>query len=280
MKTIHTDIVVTAVAKICIDANYYIGNDIKTAFHKAKEIETDSLSRDVIVKLIENSEIAAERSLPICQDTGMAVVFVEIGQDVKIEGGLLSDAINLGVAKGYRDGYLRKSVVKDPISRINTNDNTPAIIHYDIVGGDGLKITVAPKGFGSENMSSLKMLQPSDGIQGVKDFIIETVKNAGPNPCPPIIVGAGVGGTMDKACIIAKQALLREVGSKNSDEYWSNVEEELLNSINALGIGPAGFGGKTTALAVHINTFATHIAGLPVAVNVGCHVTRHKDIIL
>lgn len=215
--------------------------------------------------------------MPICQDTGMACVFMEIGQDVHIIGGLLEDAINEGVRQGYDEGFLRKSVVKDPLDRVNTNDNTPAIIYYDIVQGDKIKITVSPKGFGSENMSRIKMLKPSDGLKGVKDFIIETVMLAGPNPCPPIVIGVGIGGTFDKAAYLAKKALIRPLDKRNSKEFYSNLEEELLEAINKLGIGPQGFGGKTTALGVNIETYPTHIAGLPVAVNINCHVTRHKE---
>lgn len=215
--------------------------------------------------------------MPICQDTGMACVFVEIGQEVHIVGGLLEDAINEGVRRGYNEGFLRKSVVKDPIDRINTKDNTPAIIYYDIVKGDKLKITVAPKGFGSENMSRIKMLKPSDGLQGVKDFVIETVKLAGPNPCPPIVIGVGIGGTFDKVAYLAKKALIRPLNKKNSNQFYSDLEKELLDAINKLGIGPQGFGGKTTALGLNIETYPTHIAGLPVAVNINCHATRHKE---
>ena len=215
--------------------------------------------------------------MPICQDTGMACVFVEVGQEVHIVGGLLQDAINEGVRRGYEEGFLRKSVVKDPINRVNTKDNTPAIIYYDIVPGDKIKITVAPKGFGSENMSRIKMLKPSDGLQGVKDFIIETVKLAGPNPCPPIVIGIGIGGTFDKAAYLAKKALIRPLNKRNDEKFYSDLEEELLETINKLGIGPQGFGGKTTALGLNIETYPTHIAGLPVAVNINCHATRHKE---
>jgi fumarate hydratase subunit alpha len=280
MKTIHTDRIVSAVAALCVRANLFLGEDIKKAFLAARAGETTPLAQAVLDQLTENATTAAERALPICQDTGMAVVFVELGQEVCVIGGLLSDAINAGVAKGYREGCLRKSVVRDPVDRVNTNDNTPAVIHYDIVGGDQLKIIVAPKGFGSENMSALGMLKPSDGIAGVKDFVLETVRRAGANPCPPMIVGVGVGGTTEKACLIAKKALLRPVGSANETIFWAEAETELLAGINRLNIGPAGFGGKTTALAVHINPFPTHIAGLPVAVNIGCHVTRHAETVL
>ena len=215
--------------------------------------------------------------MPICQDTGMACIFIEIGQEVHIVGGALEDAINEGVRRGYDEGFLRKSVVKDPINRVNTKDNTPAIIYYDIVPGNKLKITVAPKGFGSENMSRIKMLKPSDGLQGVKDFIIETVKLAGPNPCPPIIIGVGIGGTFDKAAYLAKKALIRPLNKRNDEKFYGDLEEELLETINKLGIGPQGFGGKTTALGINIETYPTHIAGLPVAVNINCHATRHKE---
>lgn len=280
MKEVNVQEIINQVAKLCIDSNYYISEDIENAFIKSKELESNALSKQILENLLLNSKIAKEQEIPICQDTGMAVVFVEMGQDVKIIGGSLTDAINQGVKKGYEEGYLRKSVVKDPINRINTGDNTPAVIHYDILEGSDLKIMVAPKGFGSENMSRLIMLKPSAGIEGVKDFIIETVKIAGPNPCPPIIVGVGVGGTMEKAAIMAKKALLRKIGKKNPDEFWANIEAELLEKINKLDIGPAGLSGITTALGVSINTFPTHIAGLPVAVNIGCHVTRHAEVIL
>lgn len=276
MRDIQARDITETVAKLCMDSNYYISEDIQCAFSKAIETETDALSKDIFSKLMQNAEIAKEKSIAICQDTGMAVVFVEMGQDVHVVGDL-AEAINKGVAKGYNEGYLRKSVVSDPINRKNTGDNTPAVIHYNVVPGDGFKITVSPKGFGSENMSALKMLKPSDGIEGVKQFVIETVKNAGPNPCPPIIVGVGIGGTMEKAALIAKQGLLREVGSENENAQLNELEQELLTKINNLRIGPAGLGGLNTALAVHVDTYATHIAGLPVAVNIGCHVTRHAE---
>lgn len=279
MRQIAAENITRAVASLCIKANCFLGEDIVRAFKLAEKTETDALSRDIILRLLENAGIAAQDMLPICQDTGMAVVFVELGQDVHIQGNL-TEAINKGVIKGYQEGYLRKSVVNDPIERINTQDNSPAVIHYDVVPGDSLKITVAPKGFGSENMSALKMLKPSQGLDGVKNFVLETVKNAGPNPCPPIIVGVGVGGTMEKAALLAKTALLRPVGSHNPQSSWDTVEAELLGAINSMGIGPAGFGGKTTALAVHISPWPTHIAGLPVAVNIGCHVTRHAEEVL
>lgn len=275
MREIPANLIEKSVALLCIKANLYLNGDIKTALKDAANTEENELSKDILEKLLLNADIAEKNRIPMCQDTGMTVIYADIGQEVHITGGSLTDAINRGVATGYEDGYLRKSVVADPINRINTNNNTPAVIYYNIVEGDKVKLTVAPKGFGSENMSRAAMLMPSDGIEGVKSFIIETVRLAGANPCPPIIVGVGVGGTLDKACVIAKQALLRPVGEKNSNPYWADVETELLERINSLGIGPAGFGGATTALAVHINTFATHIAGLPVAVNIGCHATRH-----
>ncbi len=277
MREINTSQISDIVEKLCINTNYFIAPDIKKAFEGALEIE-EGLSKQVIETLIENADIAKAQEIPICQDTGMVVVYLEVGQEVSFVGEYIEDAINTGVRNGYEKGYLRKSVVKDPVNRVNTKDNTPAVVHYKIVKGDKVKITVSPKGFGSENMSSLTMLKPSQGIEGVKKAIIDTVFKAGSNPCPPIIVGVGVGGTMEKASLMSKQALFREVGSKSDDEFWANVEKEVLNEINQLGIGPAGFGGKTTALAVNINTYPTHIAGLPVAVNIGCHVTRHGSV--
>ena len=280
MREIQVKEIENAVRDLCIEANYYIGNDIKEALKKSKEEEPYKIAEDVLDKILLNDEIAAKEQMPMCQDTGMACVFLEIGQDVHITGGLLEDAINEGVRRGYTEGYLRKSVVKDPIDRVNTKDNTPAVIYYDIVAGDKIKITLAPKGFGSENMSRIGMLKPADGLQGVKDFIIETVRLAGPNPCPPMVVGVGIGGTFDKAAYLAKKALLRPVNTSNNQEFYKNLEEELLQKINELGIGPQGFGGKTTALGLNIETYPTHIAGLPVAVNINCHATRHKERIL
>lgn len=279
VREIGAEEIASAVARLCIDANCRVGRDIEDAFRGARAAETTEMARDVLGQLLENARIAGESGMPLCQDTGMAVVFVELGQDVRVEGSL-SGAINEGVRRGYEEGYLRKSVVRDPIDRVNTGDNTPAVIHYDVTPGCGLRIAVAPKGFGSENMSRLAMLKPSQGIEGAKDFVVETVRIAGPNPCPPVVVGVGIGGTMEKACLIAKRALLRDVGTKNPDPFWDGVERELLRAINELGIGPAGFGGAVTALAVHIETFPTHIAGLPVAVNIGCHATRHAEISL
>lgn len=277
MREIHISEIISTVRDLSIESNYYLSNDIKEALCKAKKNETWPLAENVLDQIILNSNIAKEEDMPICQDTGMACVFVEVGQEVHIVGGLLQDAINEGVRRGYEEGFLRKSVVKDPINRVNTKDNTPAIIYYDIVPGDKIKITVAPKGFGSENMSRIKMLKPSDGLQGVKDFIIETVKLAGPNPCPPIVIGVGIGGTFDKAAYLAKKALIRPLNKRNDEKFYSDLEEELLEIINKLGIGPQGFGGKTTALGLNIETYPTHIAGLPVAVNINCHATRHKE---
>ena len=277
MREIHISEIINTVKELCIESNYYLSKDVKEALCNAKESETWPLAGNVLEQLILNANIAKNENMSICQDTGMACVFVEVGQEVHIVGGALQDAINEGVRKGYDEGFLRKSVVKDPIHRVNTQDNTPAIIYYDIVPGSKIKITVAPKGFGSENMSRIKLLKPSDGLQGVKDFIIETVKLAGPNPCPPIIIGVGIGGTFDKAAYLAKKALIRPLDERNNDEFYSELEEELLDSINKLGIGPQGFGGKTTALGLNIETYPTHIAGLPVAVNINCHATRHKE---
>lgn len=275
MKEIHVSKIIETVKKLCIDANYYLSDDIRNRFEEAKENETFPIAKGILDILVQNADIAKNENMPMCQDTGMAVVFVEIGQDTHIVGGSLEDAINEGVRCGYTEGYLRKSVVLDPIERINTKDNTPAIIHYNIVSGDNLEITVAPKGFGSENMSQIKMLKPSDGVVGVKEFVLKVVKEAGPNPCPPIVVGIGIGGTFEKSAYLAKKALLRSTDERNSNEYYKNLENELLEAINNLGIGPQGFGGRTTALAVNIETYATHIAGLPVAVNINCHATRH-----
>ena len=279
MRTIHSTEVSKAVARLCIDANYYISDDIERALKKACAEEADGRASQVLSRLLENAEIARTEDMAICQDTGMAVVFVEIGQNVLVEGSL-SEAINQGVREGYDKGFLRKSVVTDPLRRVNTGDNTPAVIHYEVVDGDGLKITVAPKGFGSENMSAIKMLKPLEGEAGVTDFVTETVRNGGGNPCPPIVVGVGIGGTMEKAALLAKKALLLSVDNKNSDEYYSDMEQALLDRINGLGIGPMGWGGKTTALGVNILTYPTHIAGLPVAVNISCHVTRHASAVI
>ena len=274
MREIDSSLISEVVARLCIDANYHLPTDMKKQIISSSKEESWDTASIILDQIIENFNIADENLQPICQDTGLACVFLSIGQDVHIKGNL-EDAVNEGVRKGYSKGYLRKSVVSDPLKRVNTGDNTPAMIYYDICPGDKLKITVAPKGFGSENMSQIKMLKPSDGIDGVKDFVIKVVEDAGPNPCPPIVVGVGIGGTFDKAAYLAKKALMRPVDQRNSEDFYAELEEELLEKINALGIGPQGFGGKTTALAVNIEKFPTHIAGLPVAVNINCHVTRH-----
>lgn len=275
IRNIDVSQITETVKEMCIQANHFLSEDMDIALKKATEKEESDLGKKVLNQLQDNLKIAAEEMIPICQDTGMAVIFMEIGQDVHFEGGNIEDAINEGVRQGYVDGYLRKSVVKDPIYRENTKDNTPAVIHYDMVPGDQVKITFAPKGFGSENMSRVFMLKPADGIEGVKDAILTAVKDAGPNVCPPMVVGVGVGGTFEKCALLAKKALTREVGSHSSIDYVAELEKEMLDRINALGIGPGGLGGVTTALAVNINTYPTHIAGLPVAINICCHVNRH-----
>lgn len=280
MKVIHVDEIIAAVEKLCINSNYYLNSDIRRSLEKGINTEISPVGREILRQILKNADIAETDKMAICQDTGMAVVFVDVGQDVNITGGSITQAINEGVRRGYNHGYLRHSVVKDPIDRVNTGDNTPAVIHYNMIEGDILRINFAPKGFGSENMSTLKMLKPSDGLDGVKKFILETVEQAGPNPCPPIVVGVGIGGTMEKAAIMAKQALLRSVDIRNSIEYVRQLEEEMLSKINKLGIGPSGLGGRVTALAVNIEVFPTHIAGLPVAVNINCHATRHAEAVL
>ncbi len=280
MREINVELITEAIKNLSIEANYFLGSDINDALLNAKKEEPWKLASDVLDKILINSEIARNEKMPMCQDTGMACVFIEIGQDVHLVGGRIKDAINEGVRRGYEEGFLRKSVVKDPIRRVNTKDNTPAIIYYDIVDGDKVKIILAPKGFGSENMSKIGMLKPSDGLDGVKKFIIDTVKAAGPNPCPPMVIGVGIGGTFDKAAYLAKKALLRPIDIRNEDEFYKELELELLQEVNKLGIGPQGFGGKTTALGLNIETYSTHIAGLPVAVNINCHATRHKEVIL
>lgn len=280
MKTINVNEIIKTVKELSIEANYYLPNDVKEAIEEAEKNEKWPIANNILNKILENSQIAAAEKMPICQDTGMACVFVDIGQDVHITGGSLEEAINEGVRQGYAEGFLRKSVVKDPIHRVNTNDNTPALIYYNMVPGDKVKITVAPKGFGSENMSRIAMLKPSDGLEGVKNFVLETVRMAGPNPCPPIVIGVGIGGSFDKAAYLAKKALIRPVNENNTDEFYGNLEKELLEEVNKIGIGPQGFGGKTTALALNIETYPTHIAGLPVAVNINCHATRHKERVL
>ena len=275
MRTIDTETIIKTVSEMCIEASHFLTPDMKEALDKAKENEISPLGKQVLDQLSENLRIAGEDMIPICQDTGMAVIFAEVGSDVHVEGSL-TDAINEGVRRGYVDGYLRKSVVGDPLLRVNTGDNTPAVIHYDIVPGDKLKLTLAPKVFGSENMSKIFMLKPADGEEGVKNAILSAVKDAGPNACPPMVVGVGIGGTFEKCALLAKKALTREVNKRSDIEWVRNMEEELLDRINRSGIGPGGLGGSTTALAVNINTYPTHIAGLPVAVNICCHVNRHS----
>ncbi len=280
MRVIDTTEVTKVVKELCIQANHRLSPDMKQALEKAGTSEKSELGKQILAKLQENLKIADEDTIPICQDTGMAVFFVNVGQDVHFENGNLTDAINEGVRQGYTEGYLRKSVVSDPLIRENTKDNTPAVIHYDIVPGDKVEITIAPKGFGSENMSRVFMLKPADGEEGVKNAIVQAVKDAGPNACPPMVVGVGIGGTFEKCAILAKKALTRETGKHSDIEYVAKMEEEVLDRINRTGIGPAGLGGTTTALAVNINTYATHIAGLPVAVNICCHVNRHASVTL
>lgn len=275
IRTIATEEITKNIREMCIEANHYLSKDMEQALKNAVDIEQAELGKKILCQLQENLTIAREDMIPICQDTGMAVIFIEVGQDVHFEGMLLEDAINEGVRQGYLDGFLRKSVVGDPIVRENTKDNTPAVIHYSIVKGDQVKITLAPKGFGSENMSRVFMLKPADGIEGVKEAIFNAVKDAGPNACPPMVVGVGVGGTFEKCALLAKQALTRSVQERSQIPYVKELEEEMLDKINSLGIGPGGLGGTVTALAVNINTYPTHIAGLPVAVNICCHVNRH-----
>lgn len=276
MRIIQAQEVIDAVEQMCIDANCIINSDIKSALEEGRKNESSTVAVSVLDDLLENARIAKEKAVPICQDTGMAVFFAEVGSDVIIDGMTLNEAINEGVGRGYTGGYLRKSVVSDPLRRINTNDNTPAVIYCEFVAGDKIKLTFTPKGFGSENKSAIKMLNPSDGVEGVIDFVVETVKKAGPNPCPPMVVGVGIGGTMDKCAQLSKKALTRSVDVPNPDEYYAELEKTILGKINKLGIGPAGFGGNTTALGVNIEVFPTHIAGLPVSVNISCHATRHS----
>lgn len=275
MRTIQVQQITEQIKEMCIQVNHYLSEDMKEALRNAQASEKSPLGCQILSQLQENLKIAGEDMIPICQDTGMAVVFLKVGQDVHLQGGSIEDAVNEGVRQGYTEGYLRKSVVKDPLIRENTKDNTPAVIHYEIVPGDKVTITVAPKGFGSENMSRVFMLKPADGIEGVKNAVLTAVKDAGPNACPPMVVGVGIGGTFEKCALMAKQALMRPVGSHSDIPYVKEMEEELLSRINGLGIGPGGLGGTTTALAVNVNTYPTHIAGLPVAVNICCHVNRH-----
>ena len=275
IRTVDTQIITENIKEMCIEANHYLSKDMDIAMKQAVETEKSELGKKILNQLQDNLKIADEEMIPICQDTGMAVIFLEVGQDVHFEGDAIEDAINEGVRQGYTEGFLRKSVVKDPLIRENTKDNTPAVIHYSIVPGDKVKITIAPKGFGSENMSRVFMLKPADGIEGVKDAILTAIKDAGPNACPPMVVGVGIGGTFEKCAILAKKALTRPVGEHSDIPNVKDMEEELLGKINKLGIGPGGLGGTTTALAVNINTYPTHIVGLPVAVNICCHVNRH-----
>ncbi len=280
MRTIDTDEIIETIRRMCIEANLQLSEDVRAAIDQAADTEESPVGKNVLTQLQQNMEIAVNEDIPICQDTGMAVVFLKIGQDLHIEGMNLEDAVNEGIRRGYVDGYLRKSVVRDPLQRENTKDNTPGIIHYAIVPGENLEITVAPKGFGSENMSRVFMLKPADGIEGVKDAILTAVRDAGPNACPPMVVGVGIGGDFEKCAIMAKQALTRNFSQRSEIPYVRELEEEMLSRINCLGIGPAGLGGTNTALAVNINTYPTHIAGLPVAVNICCHVNRHASAVL
>lgn len=280
MREIKQEDIIQTVKTLCIEANYQLPQDVRNAIDQASQIEDGQLAKQTLSILKENAKMAQSLSVPICQDTGMACLFVEIGQDVHVQGSL-QDALQEGVRQGYQEGYLRKSVVDDPVfDRINTKDNTPALIHYEIVEGDKLKIIVAPKGFGSENMSQVKMLKPSDGVEGIKDFVLKVVEEAGPNACPPMVIGIGIGGSFDYVTYLAKKAMLRDIGTHHSDLRYQQLEEELLEKINQLGIGPAGYGGKTTALSLNIETYPTHIAGMPVAVSICCHVARHKEVIL
>ncbi len=280
MREITANQITEVVERLCIEANEHLPEDVKCAIRSCRACEDGEIAKGILDNIIENFEIADRENVPICQDTGMACVFLEIGQDVHIAGGSLTEAVNEGVRRGYDKGYLRKSVVRDPVRRGNTGDNTPAMLYTEIVPGEHITVTVGPKGFGSENMSAVRMLKPSAGLQGIKDFIIETVEAAGPNPCPPMVVGVGIGGTFDKAALLAKKALMRPVDSFNEDSFYADLEKELLDRINRLGIGPQGFGGRTTAIGLNIETLPTHIAGMPCAVNISCHVTRHKTEVI
>ena len=279
MREICADVITQTVKRLCIEANCHLSGDMKACIEDFYAKEDWPQAKEILERIIENYKIADEKNQPVCQDTGVACVFLKIGQDVHIQGDL-TDAVNEGVRQGYTEGYLRKSVVRDPLDRVNTGDNTPAMLYTEIVPGENIEITVAPKGFGSENMSAVKMLRPSDGVEGVKEFVVSVVEQAGPNPCPPVVVGVGIGGTFDKAAYLAKKALLRPVDIRNENPFYEDLEKELLDRINTLGIGPQGFGGMTTALAVNIEQYPTHIAGLPVAVNINCHVTRHKTEVI
>lgn len=280
MREINVSQITDTVEKLCIEANQYLPKDVQDAIKKCRACEDWDIAKGVLDNIITNFEIANDENVPICQDTGMACVFLEIGQDVHMVGGDLTDAVNEGVRRGYDKGYLRKSVVKDPVRRGNTGDNTPAMLYTEIVPGENIKITVGPKGFGSENMSAIRMFKPSAGLQGIKDFIIETVETAGPNPCPPMMIGVGIGGTFDKAAYLAKKALMRPIDTSNPDPFYADLEKEMLEKVNELGIGPQGFGGKSTAIGLNIETLPTHIAGMPCAININCHVTRHKTEVI
>ena len=280
MREVEVSRITDVVERLCIAANEHLPEDVKEGIRRCRSCEDGAIACGVLDNIIENFEIADRECVPVCQDTGMACVFLEIGQDVHLTGGFLADAVNEGVRRGYEKGYLRKSVVKDPIRRGNTGDNTPAMLYTEIIPGDQVKVTVGPKGFGSENMSAIRMFKPSAGLQGIKDFILETVEAAGPNPCPPMVVGVGIGGTFDKAALLAKKALMRPIDSSNPDPYYADLEQEMLEKINRLGIGPQGFGGKTTAIGLNIETMPTHIAGMPCAININCHVTRHKTEVI
>ena len=280
MREIDTSQIIDTVERLCIEANQYLPGDVQAAIKACRACEDWEIAQGVLDNIITNYEIAEEESVPICQDTGMACVFLEIGQDVHIVGGNLSEAVDEGVRRGYEKGYLRKSVVKDPVRRGNTGDNTPAVLYTEIVPGEHIKITVGPKGFGSENMSTIRMFKPSAGIDGIKEFILETVETAGPNPCPPMVIGVGIGGTFDRAALMAKKALMRDIDTSNPDPYYAEIEVEMLDKVNKLGIGPQGFGGKTTAIGLNIETMPTHIAGMPCAINISCHVTRHKTEVI
>lgn len=280
MREIQVSAITDVVEKLCIEANTHLPQDVKCAIENCRSHEDGTIAQGILDKIIENYSIADRENVPICQDTGMACVFLEIGQDVHFVGGDLREAVDEGVRRGYNNGYLRKSVVADPVRRGNTGDNTPAMLYTEIVPGDQVKITVGPKGFGSENMSAIRMFKPSAGLQGIKDFILETVENAGPNPCPPIVLGIGIGGTFDKAALLAKKAIMRPLGTHHPDPFYAALEDEMLEKINALGIGPQGFGGRTTAIGLNIETLPTHIAGMPCAININCHVTRHKTEVL
>ena len=280
MREIQVSQITDVVERLCIEANVHLPCDVKNAIKSCRACEDWEIAQGVLDKIIENFEIADNENVPICQDTGMACVFLEIGQDVHMVGGDLTEAVNEGVRRGYDKGYLRKSVVKDPVRRGNTGDNTPAMLYTEIVPGENIKVTVGPKGFGSENMSAIRMFKPSAGIEGIKSFILETVETAGPNPCPPMVIGVGIGGTFDKAALLAKKALMRDISSSNPDPYYADLEKEMLEKVNQLGIGPQGFGGKTTAIGLNIETLPTHIAGMPCAININCHVTRHKSEVI